>query len=81
MASSDLCFKQIERLRAVAKEEEPAYAARSRLGRLVVTTARVIATRLSMPLPHVPQQITIPAGAPTELRSLADHTNRLLLGE
>ena len=33
----------------------------------------------SMPLPHVPQQITIPASAPTELRRLADHTNRLLL--
>lgn len=78
MSSIDLCIRQIAAIRRVAVGEEPAYVARSRIGRLAVSTVSLVAKEAGMDAPHLPGPIRLPGTASGPVVSLASSCNRLL---
>jgi hypothetical protein len=56
MTDIEACLSQINAIRAVAAGVEPAYVARSRLGRLTLTASAMVASRLGIEPPELPHQ-------------------------
>jgi len=73
----DRCLSQIAAVRAVAAGQAPPYVARSRIGRLALSVASLVAQEAGLSAPDLPRPIRVPAGAPVQLRDLAEHCNRL----
>lgn len=78
MPSIDRCLEQIRAVQRVAAGSEPAYVARSRLGRLTLSTVSVVASRLGLPIPDLPNQVVVPTDAPSDVAELAAGCNRLI---
>jgi len=78
MGSIDRCLDQVQALRTVAAGAEPAYVARSRLGRLILSVVSLAAERSQLPVPALPGPIHVPGDAATGLTDLAASCNRLV---
>lgn len=77
MKDIDNCLKQISKVRSVARQEEPAYAAKSRLGRLVLTVARLVARASGGIALDRPGWLEVPTGASTDIKHLINLCNRI----
>lgn len=77
MKELDNCLRQIAKVRSVAREEEVAYVARSRLGRLVLAVARLVGRISGGPIPDRPRRLTVPKDASAEVRTLVKLCNQL----
>lgn len=77
MKEIDSCLKQIAKVRMVAREEEVAYVARSRLGRLVLSLSRVVGKMSNGQIIDRPCRLIVPGDAPAEVQTLARLCNSL----
>lgn len=77
MSRIDRCLSQIAAIRDVAAGQAPPYVARSRIGRLALSVAVLVAEEGGLPAPDLPRQIRVPAGASLRLHDLAQRCNRL----
>lgn len=77
MKEVDNCLRQIAKVRSVAREEEVAYVARSRLGRLVLAVARLVGRISGGPILDRPHRLMVPKDASDEVRTLVKLCNRL----
>ncbi len=77
MKEVDNCLRQIAKVRSVAREEEVAYVARSRLGRLVLAVARLVGRISGGPIPDRPRRLTVPKDASAKVRTLVNLCNKL----
>lgn len=73
----DRCLSQISAIKDVANGQVPPYVARSRIGRLALSIAALVAEEAALPTPDLPRPIRVPAEAPVHLRDLAERCNRL----
>jgi hypothetical protein len=73
----DQCLSQIAAIKDVAAGQAPAYVARSRLGRLALSIASLVAQEAALRAPDLPRPIYVPPEAPAHLRDLAGRCNRL----
>lgn len=71
------CLSQIEAIRRVADGDEPAYVARSRIGRLATSIASFTAERLGVVYQGLPCRIEAPSDASKDNADLAQCCNRL----
>lgn len=78
MNEIDDCLRQIGKVRSVARQEEVAYVARSRLGRLVLSIARLVGRISGGPILDRPGRLVVPMDASAEVRALAKLCNRLI---
>ena len=78
MKEIDNCLRQVAKVRSVAREEEVAYVARSRLGRLVLTVAQVVGRISNEGTVDRPEKLPIPVNAPAEVRVLVEICNCLI---
>jgi hypothetical protein len=74
----DLCLTQIASIRDVATGQAPPYVARSRIGRLALSIAQLVAREAGLSEPDLPRLISVPVEAPARLRDLAARCNRLV---
>jgi hypothetical protein len=74
----DRCLSQIAAIKDVAAGQAPPYVARSRIGRLALSVAVLVAQEASLPAPDLPRPIHVPAEASAQLRDLAGRCNRLI---
>lgn len=73
----DRCLSQIAAIKDVAAGQAPPYVARSRIGRLALSVAVLVAQEAALPAPDLPQPIRVPAEASAQLHNLAGRCNRL----
>lgn len=73
----DRCLSQIAAIKDVAAGEVPPYVARSRIGRLALSVAVLVAQEAALPAPDLPRPIRVPAETSAQLRNLAERCNRL----
>lgn len=78
MKEIDSCLRQVAKLRAVAREEEVAYVARSRLGRLVLDVAEVVGRISNLRTVDRPARLTVPINASVEVRVLVETCNSMI---
>jgi hypothetical protein len=71
MSSIEQCIEQLEAVRDSASDPRAAYVIRSRLERLLVSCARVIAKRVGSREPEMPHRVGQLPAAPAEVRQLA----------
>jgi hypothetical protein len=71
------CLAEIRAIREVAKQQAVPYVARSRIGRLALTTVVLVAEEVGMPPPDLPGPIQLPEGASPQLAELAARCIRL----
>ena len=74
----DYCLQEISKIRKVAEGVDAAYVARSRIGRLTLALARVVAKQAGMSMPDRPGPIMVSNEVPQTVRELADVCNNLL---
>jgi hypothetical protein len=77
MTGIDRCLAQIDAVRSVALGVEPAYVARSRIGRLTLSTAALVAQEVGDPIPVVPADIQFSDTTPVRLRAVAACCDRI----
>lgn len=77
MDEVDNCLRQIAKVRSVAQQQEVAYVARSRLGRLVLAIARLVAKMSGGTILDRPRRLVVPTTASTQIQVLAELCNRL----
>ena len=77
MAGIDNCLKQVAKVRAVAQQEEVAYVARSRIGRLVLALAQLASRIADIPIPDRLGRLWVPKDAPVDVQILVEICNRL----
>jgi len=78
MASIDRCTDQIASVRQVASGIDPAYVARSRIGRLVLSVVTLVAEEANLSSPNLPGPIRVPSGVSLPISELAASCNRLV---
>ena len=66
------CLRQLNKVRSVAREEEVAYVARSRLGRLVLAMVRLVGRVAEVPVEDRPLRLASPQDAPPEIQTLVN---------
>ena len=71
------CLRQLNKVRSVAREEEVAYVARSRLGRLVLAMVRLVGRVAEVPVEDRPLRLASPQDAPPEIQTLVNLCNSL----
>jgi hypothetical protein len=72
------CLARIQQVRDVASDPDLAYAARTRLQRVILSCARDVAQRVGVAPPLFPGPLEISVDAPENLRRLCDTINRLI---
>src|SRR5688572_9358571 len=77
MTRIDRCLREIQAIREVAHGTAAPYVARSRIGRLVLSTAVLVAEEAGLPCPDIPHRIRPPEGASDEVATLAVRSSRL----
>lgn len=77
MTKIDRCLKLIRDIRNVSDLVDPPYVARSRIGRLSVSAAKLVADSFGNSGPDLPGPIGVRRGASVELVALAESCNRL----
>jgi hypothetical protein len=78
MSGLERCLTQIQAIRNVAAGDEPAYVARSRIGRLTSSVATLVAKETGMPAPVRAAAIPLPATESPNLRSVASSCNHIV---
>ena len=78
MKEIDNCLRQVAKVRSVAREEEVAYVARSRLGRLVLAVAQVVGRISNVRTVDRPARLPVPTNAPVDVRVLVEICNSLI---
>lgn len=78
MKEFDNCLRQVAKVRSVARQEEVAYVARSRLGRLVLAVADLVGSILNIRVEDRPARLPIPTSAPLDVEVLVEICNSLL---
>lgn len=78
MKEIDNCLRQVAKVRSVAREEEVAYVARSRLGRLVLAVAQVVGRISNVGTLDKPAKLAVPVNASVEVRALVEICNCLI---
>lgn len=75
---SVLCVKRIQQVREIAGDPELAYAARTRLHRVIIASTRLVASEVGLPEPLFPGRYEAPKNSPDHLRRVCQVTNHLL---
>lgn len=78
MANIARCLRQIQAVRDVASGIEPAYVARSRIGRLCDSTNSLVTRTLRLSRRTQPGQVSTDGIPSRELREVAESCNRIL---
>jgi hypothetical protein len=78
MSSPRLCRTRIQQVRALCGDPEVAYAARTRLHRVILACMRLVARESGLTEPQFPSRYTVPIDAPSELQRICEITNQLL---
>ena len=78
MKEIDNCLWQVAKVRAVARREEVAYVARSRLGRLVLALVRLASKISDVPILDRPTAPSVSKDTPAEVRALMEECNSLI---
>lgn len=78
MSGLERCLAQIQAIRTVAAGDEPAYVARSRIGRLTWSVANLVAKETGTPEPLRPAAIPLPGTDRPNLRNVASRCNRIV---
>ena len=78
MARIESCLSHIQAVRTVAAGVEPAYVARSRIGRLTLSTAALVAREVGIPRPDFPRPLPVPMNGPRYLVEVTGSCNRLV---
>ncbi len=77
MTRIERCLSEIQAIRNVGTGVEPAYVARSRIGRLTISTAVLVAEAAGSPAPALPGPIQPGDGVSGKIRALASSCNRI----
>lgn len=77
MGKIERCLSEIQAVREVAEGHAAPYVARSRLGRLALTTAMIVAEEAGLPSPDLPGAVKLPVTAAPEVLDLARCCNRI----
>lgn len=77
MYNINKCLREIEKVKKVAVGADVAYAARSRIARLILNVMRLIAAEVGLYLPDRPTRIEVSDSMSHEVRVLAEICNRL----
>ena len=77
MSRIDRCLSQIRAIRDVAAGLEAPYVARSRIGRLAMSTVALVAEEAGLPAPERPGPIRLLDGTSEKLSELAARLDRL----
>ena len=77
MAAVERCIAEILAIREVSEGQTAPYVARSRIGRLVLSLAVLLAEEAGLPNPDLPGFIKLPESASPWLSDLARQCNRL----
>ncbi|HED12444.1 MAG TPA: hypothetical protein ENI62_02100 [Gammaproteobacteria bacterium] len=72
------CLQEIAKIRDVAQGIDAAYVARSRIGRLTLALARIVAKKAGMSIPDRPGPIVVSDEVSQTVRELASICNNLL---
>ncbi len=72
------CLAQIDALKDVAAGDAMPYVARSRVGRLTLSIASLVAEESGLAVPDLPRPIRLSNEASEELLEIAERCNRLL---
>lgn len=78
MNSIDRCLVEIRAIRDVAEGHATPYVARSRIGRLALSTAVLVAEEAGLPRPDLPGPIQLPEGVSEEISDLAHQCGRIV---
>lgn len=78
MNAIDRCLAEIRAIREVADGHAPSYVARSRIGRLALSTAVLVAEEAGLPRPDLPGPIQLPADVSAQLSDLARRCDRIV---
>ena len=72
------CLAQIGAIKDVAAGDAVPYVARSRMGRLTLSIARLVAEEAGLAVPDLPGPLHLPDKASDDLLEIAERCNRLL---
>lgn len=75
MKEIENCHRHIANIRLIARGEEVAYVARSRIGRLVLCVARLVSKLSNIPTPDRPRRLAVPKNSTKEVRTLVVLSN------
>ena len=78
MNELDVCLRYLARAQAAVADEEIAYVARSRLGRLILAVSQVVAKICGVSAVNRPEPLLVPPNAPVSIQTLIGHCNRVL---
>ena len=78
MNQIDRCLSQIAAIKDVAAGGAVPYVARSRMGRLTLSIASLVAEEAGLLAPDLPRPIRLQDQAPPELVEIANRCNRLI---
>lgn len=78
MTRIERCLSQIQAIRSVETGVEPPYVARSRIGRLTMSTADLVAQAAGIPAPALPGPIQLRDDVSGKIRALASCCNRIV---
>ena len=78
MNEVDACLRYLASAQAAVADEEIAYVARSRLGRLTLAVSSVVAKICDVPPVDRPERLLVPPNAPLSIQTLIGHCNTLL---
>lgn len=77
MSSIEHCIEQLEAVREAAADPRAAYVIRSRLERLLLSCARLVADMNATDEPELPRHVPEPPSSSEQTRALAQACNRL----
>jgi len=77
MIMNEACLLYIHKVRQVAIGIEPAYLARTRLGRLILACLRSVAAECGLDEPALPSRFEVQPNAPKWLREVTERCNRI----
>ena len=78
MINIEHCLQEVAKIRDVAQGVDAAYVARSRIGRLTLALAQIVAKKARMSIPDRPGPIVVSDEASQTVRELANICNNLL---
>ena len=77
MNERERCLNLIQKVREVATGDQVAYVARSRVGRLLLNTRKLVGQMANIDVPDRPIKLNVPSSASTSLKDLVEVSNRI----
>lgn len=78
MINIEYFLKEVTKIRNVSKGVDAAYVVRSRIGRLILTLAQIVAKEAHLSIPDRPGPIIVSDQAPQSVQELANVCNNLV---